>query len=336
MPLLNRAATSIVLDVECIALTDLPHFPQDCLFFLDDTAQKLESEPLVVRAALRDLMAGLQRLRAQCADVNEWKRIVTRIRQHRLYALMLEDPYTRRAAQRPLGYPGDALLLDFVYRHPSIEGDLQQSSAVGKCIYEYTAIDSPPAKAVRSRRDLIAGILRSAADSGSIRVLAFACGHLREFDVAFPEEHSPFVQFVACDQHLESLETVQLCYGHRGVTPVLSSIRQFVTSPIAGLEKLDMIYCIGLFDYLSDRMAARLLARFGDFLLPGGRLVVPNFAPGTFGAAYMEAFMDWWLIYRDENAFESLVEGLPAGMFSGARTFREPENQIVFLEVVRA
>jgi extracellular factor (EF) 3-hydroxypalmitic acid methyl ester biosynthesis protein len=248
----------------------------------------------------------------------------------------LKIPIRRRAAQRPLGHPGDAVLLDFVYQHSSIEHDVQLSSAIGKCIYQYTAIDSPPAKAVRNRRDLIAGILKSAAHSGSIRVLAFACAHLREFEVAFPDEHSPFVQFSACDQHLESLEIVRLCYGHRGVTPVASSIRQFVTSGIADFEKLDVIYCFGLSDYLSDRMAARLLVRFGDYLLPGGHLVVPNFAPDTFGAAYMESFMDWWLIYRDEKALESLVERLPVGMFSEPRTFREQENQIVFLEMVRA
>lgn len=319
-----------------VAVSDLPFSSQNRLHFLDDIAQKLEGEPLVASAVLRDLMARLERLRALCVDVNEWKGIVTCIRQHRLYLLILEDPYTRRAAQRPLGYPGDAVLLDFVYQHSSIDDDVKQSSPMGRLIYEYTAVDSPPAKAVRNRRDLIAGILRSAADSGSIsRVLAFACGYLREFDVAFPYLRSPFVQFVACDHHLESLEVVDLYYGHRGVIPVLVSIRQFLASGIVGFEKSDVIYSLGLFDYVSDRMAVRLLARFADFLLPNGRLLIPNFAPNTFGTAYMEAFMDWWLVYRDEKALESLLERLPAGMFSKARTFREQENQIVFLEMVR-
>jgi extracellular factor (EF) 3-hydroxypalmitic acid methyl ester biosynthesis protein len=49
----------------------------------------------------------------------------------------------------------------------------------------------------------------------------------------------------------------------------------------------------------------------------------------------MEAFMDWWLVYRDEKRFESLLEQLPAGMFSGVTTFREHESQIVFLDLVR-
>lgn len=63
--------------------------------------------------------------------------------------------------------------------------------------------------------------------------------------------------------------------------------------------------------------------------------MIPNFALNTFGAAYMEAFMDWWLIYRDERGLESLLEKLPAGMFSKVRTFREHEGQIVFLEIMR-
>jgi extracellular factor (EF) 3-hydroxypalmitic acid methyl ester biosynthesis protein len=63
--------------------------------------------------------------------------------------------------------------------------------------------------------------------------------------------------------------------------------------------------------------------------------VIANFAPNTFGAAYMEAFMDWSLIYRDEKGVESLLEELPAGMFSKVRTFREREGQIVFWEIMR-
>jgi extracellular factor (EF) 3-hydroxypalmitic acid methyl ester biosynthesis protein len=310
--------------------------PEESLAFLDEIIRKLESEPSAFTAVLQDLMASLEGLRSQCLDLNEWHNIVAHLRLHRIYSLMLEDPYTLRATQKPRGYPGDALLLDFVYRHPLIARDVQQSSALGQRIYEYTGIESPPAKAVRNRRDSIAKILRSAVDFASIRgVLAFACGHLREFDVAFPDANSPFAQFIACDQHSEPLEVVQSCYGDRGITPVTCSLRQFLGPGIAGLQKLDLIYCLGLLDYLSDRMAARLLARFGDFLSPGGRLVTPNFAPNTFGAAYMEAFMDWWLVYRDEKRLESLLEQLPAGMFSGVRTFREHEGQIVFLDLVR-
>jgi hypothetical protein len=48
-----------------------------------------------------------------------------------------------------------------------------------------------------------------------------------------------------------------LYYGHRGVTPVLVSIRQFLASGIAGFERSDVIYSLGLFDYVSDRMAVR-------------------------------------------------------------------------------
>jgi hypothetical protein len=165
-------------------------------------------------------------LRSQCVDVHEWKSIVAHIRQHRVYALMLQDPYTLRATQKPRGYPGDALLLDFVYRHPLIERDVQQSSALGKRIYEYTGVDSPPAMAVRNRRDLIASILRSAAGSASIRlVLAFACGHLREFDAAFPHVHSPFCSVRCLRSTLRASRTgsIMLCGPRRNACDLHSS-----------------------------------------------------------------------------------------------------------------
>jgi hypothetical protein len=37
----------------------------------------------------------------------------------------------------------------------------------------------------------------------------------------------------------------------------------------------------------------------------------------------------------DKQPLESVVERLPAGMLSGAKTFGEPENQVILLETVR-
>jgi hypothetical protein len=165
--------------------------PEQSLAFLDRIIRKLESEPSGFTTVLEDLMTSLESLRSQCLDLNEWQNIVVHMRQHRMYSLMLEDPYTLRATQKPRGYPGDALLLDFVYRHPLIARDVQQSSALGQRIYEYTGIESPPAKAVRNRRDIIAKVLRSADDSASIRgVLAFAA-------VIYGSSMSPFQTRIA-------------------------------------------------------------------------------------------------------------------------------------------
>jgi hypothetical protein len=60
-----------------------------------------------------------------------------------------------------------------------------------------------------------------------------------------------------------------------------------------------------------------------------------TFKPGIEDRAYMEALMDWWLIYRDEAEMMSLADSLPEELVARKRVFTEHEDNIVFLEVVR-
>src|SRR5206468_1154521 len=49
--------------------------------------------------------------------------------------------------------------------------------------------------------------------------------------------------------------------------------------PTAGQESYDLIYCSGLYDYLSDRVCKTLNGYLYDLLRPGGALIVTNFDP---------------------------------------------------------
>ena len=68
----------------------------------------------------------------------------------------------------------------------------------------------------------------------------------------------------------------------------------------------DLVYSTGLFDYLQQPVARRLVTNLFQLLNPGGRLLVANFLPGIRDVGYMEAFMDWRLVYRDEDALNAL------------------------------
>ena len=46
-------------------------------------------------------------------------------------------------------------------------------------------------------------------------------------------------------------------------------------------EGYDLIYCSGLYDYLNPQVCRALNTYLYDLLLPGGLLVVGNFAPNT-------------------------------------------------------
>ncbi|HET6882846.1 MAG TPA: class I SAM-dependent methyltransferase [Pirellulales bacterium] len=79
------------------------------------------------------------------------------------------------------------------------------------------------------------------------------------------------------------------------------------------LDGADMLVCSGLFDYLPDEAAQKLLRLFWERLAEGGLLLIGNFAPHNPTRAYMEWIGNWYLIYRTaEELFElGLTAGVP-------------------------
>ena len=98
------------------------------------------------------------------------------------------------------------------------------------------------------------------------------------------------------------------------------------------LADFDLIYAAGLFDYLSARVCRRLMANLFARLRSGGRLLVANFVPGGRDAGYLQAFMDWRLIYRPKDDILDFPSGLVACEL-GEPAFIEPSRNIGFLEI---
>ena len=96
--------------------------------------------------------------------------------------------------------------------------------------------------------------------------------------------------------------------------------------------KFDLIYSAGLYDYLPDGLARRLTARLLQMLRPSGRLVIANFVPGGSGRGYMELFMDWTLVLRNEAAMRDLSFAAGAAQVN---TFHDPHRNVVYVEVER-
>jgi hypothetical protein len=67
-----------------------------------------------------------------------------------------------------------------------------------------------------------------------------------------------------------------------------------------------------------------------DLLNPGGTLLVANFAQGLLDAAYMEAFMDWWLTYRTDEELHNLLVQSAGGDLSNVHVFNDDWNAIIY------
>ena len=79
------------------------------------------------------------------------------------------------------------------------------------------------------------------------------------------------------------------------------------------LESADLIFCVGLFDYLEMDKARQMLNAFWTSILPLGKVMVFNFSPDNPSRAYMEWLGNWYLIYRTCEDLRALGDaaGIP-------------------------
>jgi SAM-dependent methyltransferase len=87
------------------------------------------------------------------------------------------------------------------------------------------------------------------------------------------------------------------------------------------VEPQDMIYSIGLIDYLNDKLGAKLLHYAYDVLVPGGRIVLGNFHPNNPAKEFMDYVLEWNLIHRTEEDMNRLFLASP---------FKRPVTKILF------
>jgi extracellular factor (EF) 3-hydroxypalmitic acid methyl ester biosynthesis protein len=263
----------------------------------------------------------------------EWNECVKACRRHALKDLLHEDPFTRRAFMRPRGYPGDAVLLDYVY---GCEEDWPQPSAspLGRHIFRYTT-SSPAPEGVRARRGFMANVLDELADKTyRPHVLSIAAGHLREAGLSAAARRRKLGRFLALDTDSDSLAEVDRCYSRIGVETVPANVRKLLTNKL-DLGRFDLVYSMGLLDYLSHATASRLLSVMFQMLNSGGRLVVGNFLPEIRDVGYMEVFMDWNLVYRTRQQMMEITMEIPQEQIFTITFFAEENQNIIFLEIVK-
>lgn len=243
-------------------------------------------------------------------------------------AVLHLDPYTRRGFLKPRGYPGDAVLLDYIYGCAPLP---EETPAAGRAVYEWCSRRSDAFAAVRDRRRRLGRLLEDTAErTPGARALAVACGHLREAHLSAAVAGRRINELVALDQDPASLAVVKSTMGDLPVTPVMAGVSDILKGRVE-LGSFDLIYAAGLYDYLPDPLASRLTAALTAMLRPGGRLVVANFVR-CWEAGYMEAAMDWHLLYRDEASIRAFAGDLST---AGAAFELDATGVIGYLTVAR-
>lgn len=241
--------------------------------------------------------------------------------QGALHPLILRAPFVFRTYTKPLGYAGDYQMVN------QILGDPRQGPSTYFQIVNAAFLQTAVAAAHRNRIDILVDFLTRMADAAKragrpFRVLNVGCGpavEIQRFLQNYPEPH--WLAFELVDFSDETLNWTKDKLGALNARLAQPARIDFVQDSVHQLLKrrvdttqtsgeFDVVYCAGLFDYLSDKVCNRLLAYFASCMRSGGQLLVTNVHSNNPERPGMEHLLEWYLIYRDEAKMEQL---LPAG-----------------------
>jgi len=285
-----------------------------------------------ITSSVRELIEDLSARREQ--EPQDWPAYARACLSHPICRQLYQDPFTYRAFAKPRGYAGDAVMMDYIYGLGEAGPAARSATPLGRAIFQYLGT-RPSANAVRYRRRLLAGLIDQVVDQGGSSVLAIAAGHLREVELSVAVRTGKLQEYVAFDQDEASLSVIARDYGHLGVRTVPGSVRHILAGK-TNLGQYDFVYAAGLFDYLNAPVAAALTCRMFEMTRPGGLMLIPNFLTGIQDSGYMEAIMDWHLIYRNHADMRALAAALPASAVADCRIFDDGEAAITNLLVSKA
>ena len=182
----------------------------------------------LIKEGLDDLCGGLEHIR-NGMDPGAWRAFAAGAREDRTVGdFLYQDPLTRRAFDKPRGYAGDAIMMDYIYGIHGGGEVVAQASDVGGAICRCIR-HRPAGESVRYRRAHIAELIDGiAAAQPQPTVLAIASGHLREAELSTALASSRVGKFVALDVDADSLREVETQYTTLGVETVHASVRSIL------------------------------------------------------------------------------------------------------------
>lgn len=279
------------------------------------------------RHAFRLLGAPLSALRSDAAALGAQAAFTAHARRHPLFDVVQQDPFTRRAFEKPRGFAGDAVMLDFVYDGVPPHG----TGLLGKQCFLCTT-RGPSALSLNHRRLVLrACVDHAVASAEDFRILAVAGGHCRELEGSLLMQRPCRGELVALDADAAACNRMRDAFAGHPVR-IEHGALEAATARGRDLGRFDLVYSPGLLDRLPQPVARQRVARLFEMLRPGGRMLLASFVPDNLGRGYMETMMDWRPVHRTEPELLGLVpDHLPAR----ARTFTDPHGNIAYTEVRR-
>ena len=228
-------------------------------------------------------------------------------------------PIWERSYSKPLGYPGDFQVMNYVY-----DWKREGNSTYGQIIHR---LGLDVAECIGTRMDVVIDtvlrIAKTKPAGETARILSLGSGPAREVKQIYEQTTRGTTKF---EYTLVDQEEQALQYAYEGNYPAamahgagakINCLNLSFTDILRGnlddknAYDQDMVYSVGLFDYLKDRRARALSKSLFDLVKPGGLLVLGNMNKCELSNLWpMECLTDWRLYYRDDAEMLGWAEGL--------------------------
>lgn len=251
-------------------------------------------------------------------------------------------PIWERSYTKPLGYPGDFQVMNYVY-----DWKREGATTYGQVIHR---LGLDVAECIGTRMDVVIDTIMRVAEmkaaGETVRILSLGSGPAREVKEIYERTARSETKF---EYTLVDQEEQALQYAYEGNYPAatahgagasINCLNLSFTDILRGnLEdknayEQDIVYSVGLFDYLKDRRARGLAKSLFDLVKPGGLLILGNMNKCPLSNLWpMECLTDWRLYYRDDSEMLGWAEGLQK---EAAWTETEPTGRVRLLFVRKA
>jgi len=325
--------------------------------FLNATIQKYQA----------DYYRELDQLGEICINfsLQQRKAVFQQLSKAGLKEMLKNAPYFYHSIFKPRGYAGDAEMMALIYRN-QYEGNNLFDKVMHKLGTECEA-----GTAIRNRRQLMLNELKN-LEKG--KVLSLAAGPAQEIYDSI-ETGDNQLEFTALDHDIVTIKNAQnkvqspnlkyaICNAFdliNGNKKILFPRAQFLPYcdpkkdfwgkrkkflPVKyEIEELkpasyDIIYSIGLFDYLrtypsANRGTTQLTKILFDLLKPGGKLLIGNVSHAMpLGIIWtMNCICDWYLIHRSEQEVIDFANKIPFHQIKNLEVVTEPSGVNYFLKI---
>lgn len=279
--------------------------------------------------AINDMLATCKEFEQKVQDKDTIRN--ARVRFHEKTNPLLSKSYCiNRVRTWPQGQQGDYKTLEAAYRNTPL------SEGIGYYIDKY-ALNLPLADGIRNRIKELEELLREEINNRrNPSILNIACGSCRELMGLVPDIIASGAQITCIDNDSDALNFAQSRLSHPSLLPQIefykyNALRMFDDElNMIEFGEQDIIYSVGLFDYLPDDFLVKLLRALYNLLNSGGKLLAAFKDADKYSSQEYHWIADWdGFLQRTPGDFDRILAqaGIPEKALS---VMREESGVIIF------